>query len=565
MLVTLNVQNVALIEQASLTFGPGLHVFTGETGAGKSLLMDALHLVLGARADKDMVRLGSDKARVEAVFDLADSPNAKEYLMQQELMEEAETQVFICREITPTRMVCRINGQMVSLSQLRQLGSHLMDVHTQHEQQALLDEEMHLTFLDKYLGQSIGKQKDALALAFNDYQQVTSKLKQNFGTEQDRERRMDILRYQIREISSAKIEANEEEELLNRRSVLQHAERIIGALYDAYDCLYDGQDNVAALSQVHRAVQRLSEIDSLGQAYGEMTEKLREIHVALEDVCLQLREEKNGFEVQPGELDAVEERLEALSTLKRKYGGSIEAVLAFLKDAQQQLELIENSQEVLQQLQQELKKCMQAMQAAAEELTAARKQGAVALCQQVTNELSSLGFVKAWFEIEFTTLPPEQITLTGQDRIRFLIAPNVGEGTQSLAKTASGGEVARIMLALKTVFSDVDGIASLVFDEIDTGVSGQMAQVVATKLSHLSQKRQVLCVTHLTQMAAMAHTHWLVEKAEEGGRTVTRVRPLQEDERIVQLAQMGSGHEVSASALAHAKEMLSQNQNFRNS
>nr|MDD6335012.1 DNA repair protein RecN [bacterium] len=553
MLVHVSVQNIALMEKASMSLGPGMHVVTGETGAGKSLLIDAINLLLGARADLDLLRTGEKSARVEALFDISAAPHARAWLEENGF--EAGEEVILARELTDRgRAICRIDGAMVPLAQLRALGALLVDVHAQHEHQSLLQESAHLSLLDRFLGDTIAPVLADMAAAYRNWREACRALQADFGTEADRERRLDMLRYQIQEITSAHLEEGEEERLLARRRVLQHAEKVQQALVDAYGALYEGgEGQAAALDSLRASCALMEGIAPLDERFEALAGRLNDCFYQLEDVCLQLREEKNAFAFEPGELESLEERLEVLRGLKRKYGPTIAEVCAYVQKAMEERDRLENSAQLIEQLTRKRDALEKSMQQQAEKLSLLRREGAKVLEKRVMEELAQLGLGRATFSITFGQA--QQMRENGMDEVRFMMSANPGEALKPLARVASGGEVARIMLALKTVFSAVDDIPTLIFDEIDTGISGRAAQVVAEKCWMLGRTRQVMCVSHLTQMAAMADTHWLVEKQIEGDRTVTHLQALDEEGRVGQLAVMASGEPVSPIALSHARKL----------
>jgi len=569
MLAVLRVSNIALIESADLTFDQGLHVVTGETGAGKSLLIDALQLVLGARADATLLRTGATRGGAEALFWLHDARPAADWLAEQGFPEADE--VVLSRELHENgRSVCRINGQMVTLAQLKAAGELLVDIHGQHEHQSLLHEKLHRGMLDAYMGQSLSPAKQQLTAIFGEYHAALAQLDRTFSSPEERARRKEDLAFAIKDIEQVSPEPGEEETLRVRRQVLRHAQHIQLNLFGAYQQLYEGLGDrrPAAAAQVSQALSQLQEIAEYSPAYAELATRLQDQYYTLEDICLQLRDEKNQLSQDPGELERLENRLAQIHALTRKYGPDVAAILKFYAEAQAEMEALENSEADRERLQKQVDALGERVLEQAEAVSQLRRAGAVALQTAIGQQLATLGLGGAVFVVEVTSPLGDAARLAavnagGYDAVAFGMSANAGEAVRPLAKVASGGEVARIMLALKTVLSDTDSIPTLVFDEIDTGVSGRMAQVVAEKLSQLALRRQVFCVSHLTQMAAMADTHWLVAKHQQEGRTLTAIAALDEPARCQQLAFMAAGQYAGPEALAHAQALRAEAMRIR--
>jgi len=566
--LALRVENIALIDHAELEFLPGLSVITGETGAGKSLLVDALQLCLGARADASLIRTGAERGGAEALFSLHDAPAAAKWLDDNGYEDSGE--VFLSRELQQNgRNVCRINGIMVTLSNLRELAEALVDMHGQHEHQSLLHEKNHLGYLDSFIGDIMTPALAAFGKTLEQTRAMRRKLESLHGPADERERRRDYLEFVLKEINAAELQAGETEKLEARRALLRHAESIKVALFTAHQQLYDGLGDrrPSALSQVSVSLKAMEGIAEYAESYKAMAEGLNDIYYNLEDICLQLGEAKGGLDEEPGELDRVETRLAAIGGITKKYGGSEENALEMAQKCQKELEELADSEERVAALNARIAEHEEELCKQAQRLHKLREKGAVKLQAAVLEQLKELGFSGASFYIE-VSMPQDReellaaMTAQGCERVAFYLSANAGEAAKPLARVASGGEVARIMLALKTITGG--GISTLVFDEIDTGVSGRMAQTVAAKLARLARGKQVFCVSHLPQMAAMADQHFFVYKQEDAGRTATYIVPLDMEGRTHQLAAMSAGQAVTEAALAHAAAMLAEAREVKN-
>ncbi len=555
MLLELYVKDFALIEELRLEFSPGLNILTGETGAGKSMVIDAVELLLGGRASSDWVRTGRERAVIEALFDIGSSTGVREALEKQGF--DASEQVLLTREISARgRNVCRVNGRTVTASMLRDITEQLIDLHGQHEHQSLLKPSRHLVLLDEFAGQAAAALKARVRSRCAEINRVESEIeKLSGGDPRERAQRVDLLEFQIEEIDRARLRVGEEEELRSRRRVLSNAEKLKLAASRAYALIYDGEGPVPA------AVDRLAEALAEIEAICELDDELGGLKADLEDALLKIQEMSRplaGYvemlEYDPRELEEVENRLNVLSNLKRKYGDSIEEVLEYRDRARRQLEEIRGAEGRLAELGDLRARLIRQWREEAEELSEQRRKAAAGLAQAVQAELQQLGMPRAVFEVSFSerghSPHPE-----GLDEVEFLISPNPGEEPRPLARVASGGEMARVMLALKTVLASADDIPVLIFDEIDAGIGGRAAHAVGERMARVAKAKQVLAVTHLAQIAVRADTHFLLEKEVVGGRTVTRARPLDFEERVYELARMmGGGQEDTA--LTHARSLL---------
>ena len=546
MLQRLFVKNVALIEELDVAFTAGFNVLTGETGAGKSIVIDAVNLVLGERASRELIKHGADKARVEAVFEIKGRDGLLSALEEMGLPCEEPGELLLSREMSAAgKNICRVNGALVNLATLKEITDQLVDVHGQHAHQSLLSKSRHMEYLDSFAQEEIRPWKEGVAAAAARYKQVQKELLEGFGSEEERAREMDMLRYQIQEIEKAGLYEGEEEALLGERKVLQNAARIMEAI---------SGEGETALSLVNAAWRQLQGIGELSAEYGALSQRLEEAYYALEDISYSLRDMQAGFEYDPQRAEQIEERLALYHSLKRKYGEDYEAIMGYLAASAERLEKLEGSEERRANLERELQQAAEVYRQQADGLTQARRAAAAALEAGMVQELKELGFAHGDFAVAFH--PVDGISSLGAERAEFLLSANAGEPLKPLEKVASGGEMSRIMLAMKAMFAKGDAIETLIFDEIDTGISGRIASVVGEKMVRIARDHQVLCVTHLPQIAAMADAHYLVEKSETAGHARTSLRALTLQERYVQVAAMMSGAGQSAAALEHAKELV---------
>lgn len=552
MLLSLTIRNIALMDEMQVEFDSGLHVFTGETGAGKSILVDSIALLLGGRAQKELIRTGCDKARVEGLFDLADCPAARALLQEQGLaQEDAENELVLAREITAQgRSACRVNGALTPLSQYQQLTGLLMDIHGQHEHQHLMDERQHLAFLDHSGG------NEHQALLTETQARCEEWLACRRGLEQLRAQaaqageRMELLQMRRKELKAARLIPGEEDDLSRERERFRHMEKIEQGLRDAYEAVYDGTEPAA--QALREAVNALGPIESLDEAYAALRARLDGLYYEAEDIGLTLRDMLSRLDSDPERLEEIQARLDLLRRLSRKYGGASTAEMARkLQEIEKELAGFESLDEQLEQAARREKALAQAYQQAAARLTASREALARQFERDMEQQLKELNMAGTRFSVQLQPCAPGP---RGNETAVFRIAPNRGEDLQSLSKIASGGELSRMMLAIKSVSARREGVPSMIFDEIDTGISGRAAQVVGEKMAAIARERQVLCVTHLQQIAALADRHYLVEKFFDGERTRTRLTLLSGEARVNEIARMLGGDPESARA--HAREML---------
>ena len=557
MLEVLHIENIAIIEEADIRFEAGFNALTGETGAGKSIVIDALSAVLGQRTSRELIRTGADKAFVSAIF----SGVEPSLLAELGITPEEDGSLLLQREIhSDGKSVCRIGGRPVTVGQLKALGSRLLNIHGQHDGQQLLDEEEHLRFLD-----SFGRTErlfNAYTEKYNHFTEIQRKMQSLQMDESEKARRVDTLTYQIGELERAQLRAGEEEELSARRNLLRNAEKFISAVSEADYALNGDDSGDGALGLLRRAQDAIGAVRHLDDGYAALYQRLEALYSEAYDVAATVEDRRESFDFSPNELDEVESRMDQLYRLKKKYGPSVEDMLAYLDRCRAELEQIEYAGDTLIRLERDLAKAEQAALDAAERLSQGRRQAAEQLSAQILEELRQLDMGKIRFAADMAEKP---LGPDGIDQVRFLMSANVGEELRPIHKIASGGELARIMLAMKNVLSEQDMVGTMVFDEVDTGVSGRAAQKVAEKMARISRRKQVLCVTHLPQLAAMADTHFSVEKGEQNGRTYTAVQRLDREQRRQELARLTGGSHVSQTMLDGAEELLAEAEKFRDS
>lgn len=559
MLTELHIENIAVIERADIEPGPGLNVLTGETGAGKSIVIDSLEAILGARASRELVRTGAQNAAVSAVFD---DERAARWLVEHDLEPvgqydpdtgEGERIVIRRRISAEGKSSALVNGENVTAAELRQLGALLLDIHGQNDGRQLMDETRHRDYLDGFAG--LAPQLERQGRLYEEYRQALSALRKLEMTEAERERREREYRMTADELAAANIRPGEEEQLLARRELLRNSEKLTEALDAAYEALYGGEDSAA--EQAGNASGWTERAASLAPELDEALAEIESARASIEDAAERLRDFRESLDFSPGEYDALETRLSQLRRLEKKYGADEAGLAALLEAAQRGLEELDGSEEKRRELEAELAKRKKAAYNSAKELSQLRRAAGEELRQRVEQGLRELSMPSVRFETEIVPLEGEPgFDATGMDEVRFLMSANAGEAPGRISKIASGGELARIMLVMKDVLLERDGTPAMVFDEIDEGVSGVAAQRVAEKLARLSKKKQVICVTHLPQIAAMADTHFRIEKTERDGRTYTKVTPLEREGRIRELARLHGGANITDTTLASAAEQL---------
>lgn len=564
MLVELSIRNLAVVESVRVTFHDGFHVLTGETGAGKSIIIDALSLIVGGRGSADIIRYGCEKAEIEALFDIEPNHPVWETLQNQGIDASPDEHLVIRRELTQHgKSTSRINGQLVNLSMLREAGERLVNIHGQHEHQSLLKVEQHMHWLDLYGEASIRPVKSDYQAAYSAYTATLKELEQLQESSQKTLQMIDLYRFQVEEISAARLKIGEDEWLAEEKRKLSNAEKMMQSVSDAYQWLYGGK----GIETVSKAIQKLSDISAYDKTVlNPLVEQLQSAYYQLEDASFQLRDYREQIEFNPDRLEEIEQRLDMINSFRRKYGDNITEILTYLDTINRELDVMERKDEVIAKLQKDADEQYVAVEALARKLSEARHQVAQKLAREIEQELRSLQMERTQFEVSITRQEDPRgwevdgtrlrFTKHGFDVVEFLLSANPGEPVRSLHKIASGGEMSRIMLAMKAIFAKVDRIPVLVFDEVDTGVSGRAAQSIAEKLSRLSATCQVFSITHLPQVACMADHHYEIRKVVEAERTATKVKALDEQGRTVELARMLGGVEVTETTLHHAKEML---------
>lgn len=555
MLQSLYLENIALIEKLGIELFPGFNVLTGETGAGKSIIIDAVNFVLGERTSRDLIRNGAARAKVEAVFNLNEGDAAFAALDALGI-EYDGNELILSRELSAAgRNACRVNGTLVPVASLKSVSDTLVDIHGQHEHQALLDAENHISYLDAYCHAESLPIIEKIDAIVSRRSELMLKRNSGFSSEREREREMDMLRYQIEEIASANLEAGEEERLNAEKTVLLNAERIRTALETAHMAL-SGVEEGSALSAIDTARRSMRDIAALNKDYEALGDKIEELYYAAEDISFVLRDTSENVESDMQRLEEIEQRLKLISDLKRKYGRTVEDVIDFGKDAGTKLNELENAEALAAELDAKLDKLKAEYNVAADELSKVRRAAGDRLKRDVLNELKDLGMAKAMFDVALSDASGGEPRKGGRETAEFMLSANPGEPLKPLEKVASGGELSRIMLCFKSIFADNDRVPTLIFDEIDTGISGRTAAVVGEKMLGIAKKHQVICVTHLAQIAALADAHLMARKYDDGKNTFVETRQLNEEEKVQRIAQMMDGESDSPSALTHARELI---------
>ena len=547
MLNLLHIENIAVIESADISFGTGFNVLTGETGAGKSIVIDAISAILGERAYRDMIRTGEEKASVRAVFSQV-AP--LDWFNENGVPYDRET--VIQRDIfLDGKNVCRVNGTLVSVTMLRKLGIQLMNIHGQHDSASLFDEENHLIFLDDF------SSNQALRQAYQEKYQAVAALRREIQRmtmdEGEKLRRMETLQYQIAEIEKAELEPGEDEALEERRKLLQNAERLSKGMDEAVEALYGGEESDGAAGLLTQAEHALGRLSRFSDSFTSLHERVTDLMYQVRDAAEEAKDMRDDLSYSADELEQIESRLDVIYRLRKKYGTTCQEILDYLEKARKELADIEFADDRLEKLKQKQQKAEKEAWAAAEALRQNRRENAEIMSARILQELKELDMPRVQFRCQFREL---ELQPNGADAVAFYLSANAGEALKPLSKVASGGELARIMLSMKNVLAEKDQIATLIFDEVDTGVSGRAAQKVAEKLRKLARHKQVLCVTHLPQMAALADTHMLISKCERDGRTYTSVTPLDTEGRKRELARIIGGTHITETTLKSAEEML---------
>lgn len=549
MLQNLHVKNLALIDETEVEFKEGLNILTGETGAGKSIIIGSINLALGQKVSKEMLKENGEPALVELIFSV-DDEKVKERLRELDI-ESEDDQVILTRKITSGKAVARINGEAVSASTLKSVASLLIDIHGQHEHQSLLSKKKHLDILDVYAKQQIGGKKEELAAVFSEYRKLKEEWETSSMDEEERARELSFLEFEIKEIEDANLRIGEDEELEEEFKRFSNGRKIMEAVGHAQDAV-DGQGESAS-ELIGRALREISSVSSYDKTIADMESQLIEIENLLHDFTHELSSYISDADFDEETFYNIEKRLDLINHMKTKYGKSIERILQLYEEKCARVDVLNDYDVYLKKLSDSLKAKEQQVKVLCEEISEIRKENAAKLCEAITKALQDLNFLDVAFAMEFGE--PVSYSANGFDSPEFMISTNPGEPVRPLAKVASGGEMSRIMLAIKTIMADADEIESLIFDEIDTGISGRTAQMVAEKMNVLGRNHQIICITHLPQIAAMADAHFLIQKSVENSITRSDIYKLNENESIHELARMLGGVEITDAVVKNAQEM----------
>lgn len=551
MLEKLYVNNFALIDELEVDFGPGLNVLSGETGAGKSIIIGSLNFVLGGKADKDIIKTGCDITEVSALVSV-DNDELKAELENCDVAVDDDNYVLIKRTFNRNgKSLCKINGKTATVSMVKEISAFLVDIHGQHDHQSLLNPKSHIIMLDRLCGSKLDKELEKLGVLYNEYKDVSKKLKEIDINDKNIQDKIELYTYQINEIESAHLKAGEDEILAERRNILLNSVRLQGYVNDCLDFLYRNENS--AIESIGNAVDNLSSISEIDESQGKILESLNDAYAIVEDVVKSVRLYEDSMDSDPNELNEVEERLQTIYELKNKYGNTIEKILAYFDNVSEKLNIIENSEALALEYSEKKKMLEQKIRKICSNISDIRKSTGEDAEKKIIRILKDLSMENACFKINITE--KEGFDGNGFDNVEFLISANRGEKLKPLSKIASGGEMSRVMLALKNVLADVDNIDTFVFDEIDTGISGRTAQKVAEKMLTAAKGHQILCITHLPQIAAMADNNYLIEKSSEGERTYTNIVELSDEKVYNELARLIGGAEITKATLEAAKEM----------
>ena len=556
MLSLLHIENIAVIERADIELGLGFNVLTGETGAGKTIIIDAINAILGDRISRDLIRTGADHSLVTALFSNINKKTI-EYISELGFNTDEDGSFLIQREMFQDgRNVCRINGIPTQVSMLKQIGNSLVNIHGQHDGQQLLNEDNHVVYLDRF-----AKNADLISeyqLRLNRLVEIRSKIKSLIADDAQKSKRIETLTYQINEISKANLVDGEEERLTEKKNILINSEKISNAIETSYDLLYGSDDSQGVCSMLLDCERAFSSISNINEDFKNISSRVSELKFASDDLFLEIRAVKDSMDFSENELNDIEKRLDNIYKLKLKYGSSIKEILVYLEEISSELSEIEDSDNLIEKLKSEYKKQYEITLESARKISENRKKNALVLGQNIMGELSNLDMGKGQFIVKVTTNDADNIKFTkdGIDKVSFLISTNAGEPPKPLSKIASGGELSRIMLALKNALIKIDDVDTLIFDEIDTGVSGRAAQRIGEKLFDISRYKQIISITHLPQIAAMADNHFLIEKEESSGRSFTSVKNLTHERKVVAIASLISGEIITDASKNNATVLL---------
>ena len=553
MLRELSIRNFAIIEDLTVSFSDGLTVLTGETGAGKSIIIDAVHLLAGGRGNSEFIRHGARKAEIGGLFQISSEEHPIYKKLEEAGIEVEEDTIILRRDINDSgKSVCRVNGKLVPLSVLREIGASLIDIHGQHENQELMDEKQHIYLLNQFAAEQLAPIQEKYSGNFEAYRALRKELASISIDEQLMAQRIDLYQFQIKELDDANINSSEEDDLLDERRRLMNFNKIFECSSTAYEAI---QGESKGLDCIGNAMGALDDAAAVDEHFKEASETVTTAFYALQDAAYQVKNILDELEFDPARLNEVEQRLALLQNLKRKYGSTVTEILAYHEKIKTELNELLNRDEILQVKERKVLEMEEVLTELAGQLTTVRKKAAIELSEAIMAELRELHMEKAKFIVNFDSLP--SFDANGKDQVVFYISTNVGEPPKSLPKIASGGELSRMMLALKTIFSSSNGVTSIIFDEVDTGVSGRVAQAIAEKISAVSINSQVLCISHLPQVAAMADHHYFIKKEVEHDRTFTSLAEIDTNARIEEVSRMISGAEITDLTLQHATELLS--------
>jgi len=537
MITTLHIKNIGIIEDITIDFNQGLNVLTGETGAGKTLIIDSLQIIAGGRFSKEMIRKGEKQSFVEICIYQPENPNAM------------DGNIILSREIQINgKNMCKINGRMVTVNELREFMNQFMEIHGQNENQNLLETKMHLNYLDNFIGEKIEEKKQKYKQYYEEYKEIKQALKNNFGDEKERQRKLDLLQYQIKEIEEAKLKTKEEKELEEKRVIIANTEKITQNLQEA-----DEQIAGNSIDRISMAIKALEKIENIDKNYQKITNQLKNIYYEMQELARDIKSHRIDIDFNQEERNFIEERLDVIHSLKKKYGNTIEEILAYKETIKQEVEQIEHAEENNKKLREKQKETEIQMNQLAQQIHEIRMQNAIQLSEKINEELEQLEMKNAKIDVKVQYLENEYLK-TGKDNVTFYITTNKGEEKKELSKIASGGEMSRTMLAIKKVLADTDQMPILIFDEIDTGISGKAANSVANQLKAIAKKHQVMCISHLPNIAAIADYNYFISKDISQERTKTQIKLLQEKEVIEEIARISSG-EINEASLQYANEL----------
>lgn len=569
MLQRLEIQNIAIIDRVGIELGEGFNVLTGETGAGKSIIIDSINAILGQRLSKELIRTGRDKAVVEAVFQV-DKDRLWDLFESFGIEWEEDSSLVVSREFTTSgKNTCRINGRIATVSMLKQIGQRLIDVHGQHDNQSLLRTESHIELLDSFASSRLLSLKEEYSGQLEVYRQIKGRLKSLTGDKNERERKIDILKFQIDEIKKAKLKIGEDEELARQKEVLVNFEKITNTLSAAYELLGTGSKfEESALDKINKSVSDFGSIEEFDEGYGTLKKRIEGISIELDDVVSEIRSLRDSVEYDPKLLEQIEERLDVLYRLKKKYGDSVEEILAYQTRIREELNEILNNEDMVKKLNEDLAAKDKELYRLAKEISNERVKASKLLEERIGAELKDLEMKSTSLKVKIDfddsmEKSERKYSHSGLDRVEFMISTNVGEPLKPLSKIASGGEMSRVMLAIKTILANVDKMPTMIFDEIDTGISGIAAQKVGEKLCYISKTHQVISVTHLAQIACMANNNYYIDKITEKGNTKTVIKKLDEKEKTNEIARIIGGANITDITLKHAEEMLDNARKFK--